>query len=286
MASQVTAKAVRAAAASVRGARSMGIETQAAAEAPAPLARARKVLARLEDKAAEDRLCGGTGAAEAKYQAFSAAVDELAAELGEVPEPAPAKPEPEPEAEPEIDPAIRAVAERVGEDPHNPALKVRETKWYDRRGMPVVQVGIAGHSEGHTSSIDGSYSGGCSTFRSLGFVCADGQEPVMAADKTASWDGVLWTEDGDAWLCRIGWDEIRYGDMNKYHIMDWSPREVTVSRLPKEGDRVIFTTDSGDRYAGTVAYDRKDDLVAVLFDGDDHSDAVPLYGIQFEEDKK
>ena len=262
-AAQISAKAVRAAAASVRGARSMGIVTRAAIEAPALLARARKVLARLEDKAAEDRLCGGTGAAEAKYQAFSAAVDELAAELGEVPEPAQAKSEPESDPEPEIDPAIRAVAVRVGEDPHNPALKVRETNWYDRRGMPVVQVGIAGHNEGHTSSIDGSCSGGCSTFRSLGFICADGQEPVMAAAKTASWDGVLWTEGGDAWLCRIGDDAIYYGDMNKYHIMDWSPRAGLEA---KEGDRVVILDGFYTGKTGTVAYTRTDGIVPVNLD--------------------
>ena len=79
----ITAKKLKCAAASVRGARSAGIETQAAKEAPALLEKAREVLARLEEKAAEDQLCDFGGAAHAKYVNFSKAVEELQAALEE-----------------------------------------------------------------------------------------------------------------------------------------------------------------------------------------------------------
>ena len=77
----ITARALRLTASEVRGARSLGIETDAVRQAPMLLDQARAVLARLEDRAADEHLVGGSGRAAAQYRAMLAAVRELEAAL-------------------------------------------------------------------------------------------------------------------------------------------------------------------------------------------------------------
>jgi len=73
----ITARALRLAASQVRGARSMGVETDAVRQAPMLLDQARRVLARLERRADEEHYLHGHGRAAAQYQAMLEAVRDL-----------------------------------------------------------------------------------------------------------------------------------------------------------------------------------------------------------------
>ena len=96
----VTAKVVRAAASSVAGARSMGIETAASRAAPELLARAEAALRAISGRADDDAVSQSGGRLAAQADAMGSAVRELREALG-VAEEVPAIAEIQPPAEPQ-----------------------------------------------------------------------------------------------------------------------------------------------------------------------------------------
>ena len=97
---KVTAKEVRAAAASVAGARGMGIETAASLAAPELLARAEAALRSLSGRADDEAISQSSGRLAAQADALESAVRELREALG-VAEDVPAIAEIQPPAEPQ-----------------------------------------------------------------------------------------------------------------------------------------------------------------------------------------
>lgn len=176
---KITAKEVRAAAASVRGARGMGIETAASMSAPALLASAEQALAAmfrkasgLEPSAPDQSSEAAYYAAFAKADALESAVAELREALG-VPAPAVEVVEPAPAVEAEHDAAAEeaaaaaeeaaaAAAEAARLARWDEALQAQRAKIYSVRGERLVwvQTRAARYGESRFSSLSGWDAGG------------------------------------------------------------------------------------------------------------------------------
>ena len=152
---KITAKEVRAAAASVAGARGMGIETAASRAAPELLARAEAALRSLSGRADDAAMSQSGGRLAAQADALESAVRELRDALGvsaETPEIAasepPAEPQPEETGVPVgFEPAWEANCRMYGE-------------CYDQHGRRVAMFVFRNEYDGRMSSLGGWNSGG------------------------------------------------------------------------------------------------------------------------------
>ena len=152
---KVTAKEVRAAAASVVGARGMGIETAASKAAPELLARAEAVLRAISGRADDAAMSQSGGRLSAQADALESAVRELREALG-VAEDVPAIAEIQPPAEPQpeetgvqvdFEPAWEAACRMYGE-------------CYDQHGHRVAMLVVRHEYDGRMSSLGGWNPGG------------------------------------------------------------------------------------------------------------------------------
>lgn len=164
---KITAKECRAAAASVRGARSMGVETAASKAAPDLLARAEAALATMFSRASGLEPSAPDQAAEAVYGAAFAKADALEAAIAELRDalgvPAPAV---------EHAPAVETVEEAVKQDAAAAAEELRLQQWdaavqespvmfaADGQRLAMVQTRAARYGESRFSSLGGWDAGG------------------------------------------------------------------------------------------------------------------------------
>ena len=167
---KITAKEVRAAAASVAGARGMGIETTASKAAPEILARAEAALRAISGRADDEAMSQSGSRLAAQADALESAVRELREALGlaeDVPAIAeiqpPAEPQPE-EAGVEVDfePAWEAACRMYGE-------------CYDQNGRRVAMFVFRHEYDGRMSSLGGWNPGG-SAPETVIFAAEDGRE--------------------------------------------------------------------------------------------------------------
>lgn len=165
---KVTAKEVRAAAASVAGARGMGIETAASKAAPELLARAEAVLRAISGRADDEAVSQSGGRLAAQADALESAVRELREALG-VAEDVPAIAEIQPPAEPQpeetgvpvdFEPAWEAACRMYGE-------------CYSQHGQRVAMFVFRHEYDGRMSSLGGWNPGG-SAPETVMFVTEDG----------------------------------------------------------------------------------------------------------------
>ena len=168
---KITAKEVRAAAASVAGARGMGIETAASLAAPELLARAEAALRSLSGRADDEAMSQSGGRLAAQADALESAVRELREALGvaeDVPAIAEIQPpvEPQPEesgVEVEFEPAWEETCRKYGE-------------CYDFAGRRVAIFVFTLYDEGRMSSLGGWNAGGSVVGQSLVAATEDGRE--------------------------------------------------------------------------------------------------------------
>ena len=167
---KITAKEIRAAAASVAGARGMGIETAASRAAPELLARAEAALRAISGRADDEAVSQSGGRLAAQADALESAVRELREALGvaaeECAKPAaesPAEPQPE-EAGVEVDfePAWEETCRMYGE-------------CYDQNGRRVAMFVFRHEYDGRMSSLGGWNPGG-SAPETVIFAAEDGRE--------------------------------------------------------------------------------------------------------------
>ena len=169
---KITAKEVRAAAASVRGARSMGIETAASKAAPDLLARAEAALAAMFSRAAGMEPSAPDQASEAAYGAAFAKADALESAVAELRDalgiPAPAAPVVEQA------PAVELVEEAASAAAESAAAaeELRLQRWdaavqespvmfaADGQRLAMVQTRAARYGESRFSSLGGWNAGG------------------------------------------------------------------------------------------------------------------------------
>lgn len=168
---KVTAKEVRAAAASVAGARSMGIETAASRAAPELLARAEAALRAISGRADDEAMSQSGGRLAAQADALESAVRELRDALGVAAE------------EPET-PAAGSQAEHQPEEAgvevdFEPAWEETCRKYgecYDFAGRRVAIFIFTGYDEGRMSSLGGWNAGGSVVGQSWVAATEDGRE--------------------------------------------------------------------------------------------------------------
>ena len=166
----VTAKVVRAAASSVAGARSMGIETAASRAAPELLARAEAALRAISGRADDAAMSQSGGRLAAQADALESAVRELREALGVAAE------------EPET-PAAGSQAEHQPEEAgvevdFEPAWEETCRKYgecYDQHGRRVAMFVFRREYDGRMSSLGGWNPGG-SAPETVMFVAEDGRE--------------------------------------------------------------------------------------------------------------
>lgn len=167
----VTAKEVRAAAASVAGARGMGIETAASKAAPELLARAEAVLRAISGRADDEAMSQSGGRLAAQADALESAIRELRDALGVAAE------------EPET-PAAGSQAEHQPEEAgvevdFEPAWEETCRKYgecYDFAGRRVAIFIFTGYDEGRMSSLGGWNAGGSVVGQSWVAATEDGRE--------------------------------------------------------------------------------------------------------------
>ena len=167
---KITAKEIRAAAASVAGARGMGIETAASLAAPELLARAEAALRAISGRADDEAMSQSGSRLAAQADALESAVRELREALGvaaeECAKPAaesPAEPQPEEAGvEVEFEPAWEANCRMYGE-------------CYDQNGRRVAMFVFRREYDGRMSSLGGWNPGG-SAPETVMFVAEDGRE--------------------------------------------------------------------------------------------------------------
>lgn len=166
---KITAKEVRAAAASVAGARGMGIETAASKAAPELLARAEAVLRAISGRADDAAMSQSGGRLAAQADALESAVRELRDALGvsaEAPEIAASEPPvgPQPEeggVQVDFEPAWEVACRMYGE-------------CYDEHGQRVGMFVFRNEYDGRMSSLGGWNPGGPAP-ETVMFVAEDGR---------------------------------------------------------------------------------------------------------------
>lgn len=168
---KITAKEVRTAAASVAGARGMGIETAASKAAPELLARAEAALRAMSGRADDEAMSQSGGRLAAQADALESAIRELRDALGVAAEesatPAAGSPvEPQPEesgVEVDFEPAWEETCRKYGE-------------CYDFAGRRVAIFIFTRYDEGRMSSLGGWNAGGSVIGQSWVAATEDGRE--------------------------------------------------------------------------------------------------------------
>ena len=167
---KITAKEVRTAAASVAGARGMGIETAASKAAPELLARAEAALRAMSGRADNEAISQSAGRVAAQADALESAIRELRDALGvAAEESAPAdgsQAEPKPEeagVEVDFEPAWEETCRKYGE-------------CYDFAGRRVAIFIFTRYDEGRMSSLGGWNAGGSVIGQSWVAATEDGRE--------------------------------------------------------------------------------------------------------------
>lgn len=158
---KITAKEVRAAAASVAGARGMGIETAASLAAPELLACAEAALRSLSGRADDEAVSQSGGRLAAQADALESAVRELRDALG-VAEDVPAIAEIQPPAEPQPEEtgAPEETGVPVGFEAAWEAASRMYGECYDQHGRRVAMFVFRREYDGRMSSLGGWNPGG------------------------------------------------------------------------------------------------------------------------------
>ena len=168
---KITAKEVRAAAASVAGARGMGIETAASRAAPELLARAEAAMRAMSARADNEAMSQSGGRLAAQADALESAIRELRDALGVAAEEsathaAGSQAEPQPEEdgiEVDFEPAWEETCRKYGE-------------CYDFAGRRVAIFIFTRYDEGRMSSLGGWNAGGSVIGHSWVAATEDGRE--------------------------------------------------------------------------------------------------------------